>query len=33
VKLPHDSFGGTLSAGLTLTLGCYLLLRYWLVGA
>jgi len=25
--LPHDSFGGTVSAGLALTLGCYLLLR------
>jgi hypothetical protein len=27
LKLPHDSFGGTVSAGLALTLGCYLLLR------
>jgi len=27
LKLPHDSFGGTVSAGLVLTLGGYLLLR------
>jgi hypothetical protein len=32
LKLPHDSFGGTVGAGLALTLGCYLLLRYWPVG-
>jgi hypothetical protein len=28
LKLPHDSFGGTVSAGLALTLGCYLLLSW-----
>ncbi len=28
LKLPHDSFAGTLSAGIGLTLLCYLLLRY-----
>jgi len=27
LKPPHDSFGGTVSTGLVLTLGCYLLLR------
>ncbi|EQM79472.1 hypothetical protein L686_11005 [Stutzerimonas stutzeri MF28] len=27
MKLPHDSFAGTVGAGLVLTLGCYLLLR------
>jgi hypothetical protein len=27
LKLPHDAFGGTLGAGLVLTLGCYFLLR------
>jgi len=27
LKLPHDSFGGTLGIGLALTLGCYFLLR------
>jgi hypothetical protein len=31
LKLPHDSFAGTLGAGVFLTLGCYLLLRFWLV--
>jgi hypothetical protein len=30
LKLPHDSFTGTVGAGLVLTLGCYLLL-FWLV--
>ncbi|EXF45290.1 hypothetical protein BAY1663_02247 [Pseudomonas sp. BAY1663] len=30
LKLPHDSFAGTIGAGVALTLGCYLLLR-WLV--
>jgi hypothetical protein len=28
LKLPHDSFGGTVSVGLALTLGCYLLLSW-----
>ena len=31
LQLPHDSFAGTIGAGVALTLGCYLLLRYWLV--
>lgn len=31
MKLPHDSFAGSLGAGLVLTLGVYLLLRFWLV--
>lgn len=31
MRLPHDSFAGTLGAGLALTLGVYLLLRFWLV--
>lgn len=28
LKLPHDSFAGTVGAGIGLTLFCYLLLRY-----
>lgn len=31
LQLPHDSFAGTIGAGVALTLGFYLLLRYWLV--